>query len=491
MSKKLIAVLSVILLLGSFAVIAATGSRYTAYYSFAPREGQRAEEFSVTPEEPGIVAVSGVRLEGSKLKYDLTALGRGKTYLYITNLTDDMTGLQSVYVHRWNIITVNSFFGNCSMCFLLPLSVLIVTVLLFIDRIHKFRIETRVSFYRYRNIMNLGLIVFMAFFILQLVQIVVKNRGIEAAVYSVLATAETFAHVVLPVAFVVFVLVSISNVNLMRKEGVNPRNMLGFLLGLGICFMTILPEVFYTFNLRHQIVDIFNEKGLGTQLYSFFSNVIFYIVAYLECILVGTIVFSVQAGRHMPAFDKDYMLILGCKIRADGSLPPLLRARADKAMEFANLQREATGKALVFVPSGGKGADECIAEADAIKAYLLAEGVPEEQILAENQSANTEENMRNSMALIQDHFSGEGAPAVAFATTNYHVFRSGLIALEQGYRMEGVGSTTKRYFWVNAFIREFIATLVSQKRRHLQVIAMLIAGVAVLVMLNYLSIILF
>ena len=43
------------------------------------------------------------------------------------------------------------------------------------------------------------------------------------------------------------------------------------------------------------------------------------------------------------------------------------------------------------------------------------------------------------------------------------MFRSGLLANELGIRAEGIGSKTKRYYWINAFIREFVATIVKGK----------------------------
>ena len=46
------------------------------------------------------------------------------------------------------------------------------------------------------------------------------------------------------------------------------------------------------------------------------------------------------------------------------------------------------------------------------------------------------------------------------------MIRAGSIAYEQGIFMEGIGAKTKAYFWINAFIREFIATLVSEKKKH-------------------------
>ena len=117
------------------------------------------------------------------------------------------------------------------------------------------------------------------------------------------------------------------------------------------------------------------------------------------------------------------------------------------------------------MPSGGKGDDEVIAEGEAIANYLVSKGIPEERILVENRSKNTEQNIRFSKELISECSSGA---QVAFSTTNYHVFRTGCIADEAGTPMEGIGAGTKRYFWINAFIREFVATLHYEKKEHIK-----------------------
>lgn len=76
-----------------------------------------------------------------------------------------------------------------------------------------------------------------------------------------------------------------------------------------------------------------------------------------------------------------------------------------------------------------------------MKRYLLEQGIPEEQIMPETSSANTLENMKFSKALISD-----SSAKVAFSTTNYHVFRSGIFANQAGLKAEGMGSKTKWYF---------------------------------------------
>ena len=495
-SRKVLASVFVCLFAVSIIVIAVAGRRYSGTCDLT-RWGLDdyagcTDELQVTAEDPEIVEVTGIRADGTLLKYELRALKGGVTYLLIgTPEEEEKRILNKFYVHRFGIITEESFFGSCTGGFMIPLSILIMMVLLWADRAARLRDGVRKSLYSYRNIMIFGQLVFMTSLIMELILTLPGYNGIESGARSLLHSAGTFTNIVLPVAFVMFVLISLSNLSLMRKEGVNWHNMLGFLLGLGLCLMTVLPTYLYEFLLRTQIIDIFNERGIGTHLYNALEYTVFFTVSYLECILLGTIVFSVRAARHIPAFDREYILILGSQIRTDGTLPPLLRARADRAIEFARMQREAGGPEIIFVPSGGKGDDEVMAEGDAIARYLVSRGIPEERILIENRSANTEENIRNSMEIIRKN-RGESSndPRAAFSTTNYHVFRAGLIATKAGCRMEGIGSPTKRYFWINAFVREFVATIVSERKRHLHVILALVTGILAMEAVLYFSIVL-
>ena len=59
------------------------------------------------------------------------------------------------------------------------------------------------------------------------------------------------------------------------------------------------------------------------------------LLCYLECLLIGTTICGVKAARHVPAYDKDYVIILGCAIAKEGQPLPLLRGRIDRALEFA------------------------------------------------------------------------------------------------------------------------------------------------------------
>ena len=73
---------------------------------------------------------------------------------------------------------------------------------------------------------------------------------------------------------------------------------------------------------------------------------------------------------------------------------------------------------------------------------------------------------------------------IIFSTTNYHVFRSGVIANEQGIDCEGMGSKTKWYFYTNALIREFIANLVQERKKHIILLLLINLSLFVLIMIG-------
>ncbi|MBR1386517.1 MAG: hypothetical protein IJ568_06775 [Bacilli bacterium] len=73
---------------------------------------------------------------------------------------------------------------------------------------------------------------------------------------------------------------------------------------------------------------------------------------------------------------------------------------------------------------------------------------------------------------------------IVFSTTNYHVFRSGTIANNQGIDCEGLGSKTKWYFYSNALIREFVANLVQEKYKHIAILILINISLLVLIFIG-------
>ena len=446
---------------------------------------QEIGNYTISQEE-GHISIDDAYIKNSRIFIKVGYVSPGIDYIRV-EAAGEHAYFERIIVHKSGLITETYYLGNCSGSWIIPACAFVYFLLAFCALIRKYRRDTAEDLYQYRNITTFGLIVFIGFLLLVLLLRIFTFEGLYSYLASILGSAGSFSMITFPVAFVLSILIMISNVNLMRKEGRNLRNMLGIILGVCLCIMIIFPSLFSDYIFNHTSAAVHQETGIGNHLVMLVEKGVSAVVCYLECILIGTIVVALRAAKNVPPFDRDYILILGCMINKDGTLTKLLQGRADRAVEFAGMQKETTGKDIVFVPSGGKGSDEVISEAEAIRNYLVSVGVPEDRILVENKSENTFENLKYSDALIKAQ-SGVSEPKLAFSTTNYHVFRSGMYASKQGIKAEGIGSKTKRYFWVNAFIREFIATLSSEKKTHIRICLGLLLIVFVFVLVMYLSV---
>ena len=74
---------------------------------------------------------------------------------------------------------------------------------------------------------------------------------------------------------------------------------------------------------------------------------------------------------------------------------------------------------------------------------------------------------------------------IAFSTTNYHVFRSGLFARRVKMRAVGMGAKTKWYFWPNAAVREFAGLLTKHRIKQALILSGMVLIYVVLTLLAY------
>ena len=342
-----------------------------------------------------------------------------------------------------------------------------------------FREQLRYNPYSYNTIFYLG----FALFALS-VMITHMYLYINMKIYPELYTGNTIVHTVLdsvknyirlsaPFILMFSAGLFISNIALIRHEGRRFTNTLGSILG-----MLLLAGALVMIALDKKYLMSGNETMPRYLLENLFSVV----YLYFECLLIGTIVADAIVARHEPDKDKDFLIVLGCALKKDGTPTPLLQGRLDRAIDFYSKQKERTGKELMFITSGGQGADEVIPESSAMKRYLIEHGIPEERIIEENQSTSTYENMLYSKDKIWE-IDPEGK--VAFSTTNYHVFRSGLFARRVKMRAVGMGADTKWYFWPNAAVREFIGLLTKHRVKQAVILLGMIFSNIVLTLLAY------
>ena len=333
--------------------------------------------------------------------------------------------------------------------------------------------------YSYAIIMNLGLLIFININILRQINLLIANWNILNIVIiydNTLKSFSYFAMLTLPCIVILSIYSIITNIVLIKKEGFSYRNILGIVIGLLALIGLFGSQSVYLITSK---LLSGNELIIIKKLVDIIINVS---LSYFYTLIIATLYCNIVAANHIPKFDKDYVIILGCMIKKDGSLPPILKARVDKAIEFAKIQKEKNGKSLKFIPSGGKGTDEIMPEADAMKNYLIEQSINENNIIVENKSRNTFENMKYSKNII---LNDKENAKISFVTTNYHVFRSGVIANECGIDCEGMGSKTKWYFYTNALIREFIANLFKEKYKHIILLTLMNISTTIFILIGY------
>ena len=478
-NKFKILIIAIILLLISAMFIIINGNTYIVKIDNM-NEITSIEDLDIKIEDENVVKCVDKSLENGTLKIKLESVSKGKTYVDIDS-NEEYSKFFPIYVHNFGVITFNEYMGDSNGSIIIPISIIVFSIYILYLLIISYKDMKNENMYQYKNIAYLGIIIFIIISIISQLLVLSNYNGLISTINAILSMFS-FTTILLPIAFVVSILVIISNILLIIKEGFGVRNILGIILGIVLCFSSILPEILYNMLYSATWIDIHNQNGIGVYIYNLVETTIYITVTYIECILIGTIIIGIKAAKHIPKFDKDCIIILGCQIKKDGTLTKLLKGRVDRAIEFSKMQKEKTGKDIIFVPSGGKGNDEVISESQAMKNYLIEQGIKEDNILIEDKSKNTFENIKFSNKLINDKIKNA---KIALSTTNYHVFRAGTIASNQNIKIEGIGAKTKSYFWINAFIREFIATLFSERKKHITVVCCIIVLAIFMIVLQY------
>lgn len=454
------------------------GGGLTVFYDVPPE----AADYEILLEPEGIVRVANdeISADGTELSLRLMPLGRGTAQATLRWIGVESGGFYEPEISGgmrvlpggilFDELTWN-FSGWEMLTACLSLFLLTAAVIFYLAS----RREKRRTIFSYRGTEELGLAIFLlAAGLLRLNMLLSFLRGenggtVWSLLVSTIVTAQSFMRQTAVVIVGFSLVTAASNLVLIRHEGMRPSNMLGifvsFVMVGGAAFGIWMSRSMLVFPLRNVLVNVYAA-----------------VFVYLECLLAATVIRAMEAGRHEPPYDRDFVVVLGCGIRPDGTLYPLIRGRVDRAIAFVNAQLKATGKRAVLVPSGGQGADEPMPEAEAMARYMRQQGVPDEYILPETESKTTRENMLFSRRLIEARKKGARA---AFSSSSYHVYRSGILALSEGWDIDGMGSKTKWYFWPNAFLREFIGLMAAGRVRQFTLIALIVAvsaGVTMLVM---------
>ena len=230
----------------------------------------------------------------------------------------------------------------------------------------------------------------------------------------------------------------------LKKDSRSLKHCLSLILAAGLLLLLIFSRA----------VDLTAlPPSIQSFIYAVYGLVIFYFIHLAQFIISASL-----CNFSRPRKDQDYIIVLGCWAGGEGEkIPPLLARRVDRAIKFYSSQKKMREPPRLVL-SGGRGEDEPRSEAEAMRAYALEKGIPEEHLLLEDRSASTFENIKFSKELMDADSGGKPYKCI-YTTNNYHVLRAGIFAGRAGLQINGIGAKTAIYYLPNAVLREYIAYL--------------------------------
>ncbi|WP_436855399.1 YdcF family protein [Staphylococcus caeli] len=234
---------------------------------------------------------------------------------------------------------------------------------------------------------------------------------------------------------------------LMTKEGTRLTNFLSFGLALIMISLIILNITVNSFKDAYVLLA-----------WQWISALLIYFVLHIFAFVTTYLYLKFKKKTTPPS----YIIILGSGL-IHNKVPPLLQSRINKGLKLFEKYPSAT---VIF--SGGQGKDESLAEGQAMQDYASSQNFDIHNSIVENKSLNTYENLKYS----KDFFNNPKALCY-IVTNNFHTLRVGQLAKQLTLNYEVFGSSVKLYFWANAIIREYIATLELHKYRHLSLLSII------------------
>ncbi len=154
------------------------------------------------------------------------------------------------------------------------------------------------------------------------------------------------------------------------------------------------------------------------------------LAACLLVVLVYTAVMFQRIRRQMWTDEtkpSDVIVVLGAAEYA-GRPSPVFRARLDHALNLYH-----RGVAPMMITTGGKGDDPQYSEGGVGRKYLIEHGVPDEAIIAETQSDNTEESTERVATIMQKN----RMKSCVVVSDGYHLYRAKQMLGRYGVQVYG------------------------------------------------------
>ena len=214
----------------------------------------------------------------------------------------------------------------------------------------------------------------------------------------------------------------------------------------GLLLMYFITGGLWAYAVFHRPIDTFCAAGVGRVL-----KILFFCGVGVLCLLLAFV--TVSGYSRQPTGKEKAVVVLGAGLRRD-TPSDLLCRRLDAALAFWQQHPE-----VLIVVTGGQGPGETIPEGVAMSRYLAERGVPEEQILVEDKSTSTEENLLFAKALLEARGVDPGEP-VAVVTNAFHCYRARCYARLVGFeQVSSIPASIGLNSVMPCYLRECFAVL--------------------------------
>lgn len=214
----------------------------------------------------------------------------------------------------------------------------------------------------------------------------------------------------------------------------------------GTLLMWLLSAFLLVYALFYRQIDAFTKAGLG-------------MILKIAC-LAGAVIFAglfifvaVSGYTSTVKGDEKAIIVLGAGLKGEnvsGVLARRLNAAIDAAKENPD---------MIFVVTGGQGKDEVIPEALAMQRYLIAHGILPQNIIIEDKSTSTEENLAFAQVLLEE-FGISKNDAIAVATNSFHCYRARQYAYAAGFtNIRTIPASMDMMYVLPSYSREVLAIL--------------------------------
>lgn len=194
---------------------------------------------------------------------------------------------------------------------------------------------------------------------------------------------------------------------------------------------------------------------LGIKIYQ--GLVVAFILSFL--VIEGILVIQMSQFKAAEEIEPlEYVLVLGAGLNGE-EVGSVLKSRLDEAIKYYEQNKDTH-----IIVSGGQGEDEVISEALAMEHYLVSQGVELNQIIKEDKSTTTLENVKFTKEILKAR--NDEDKKVLIVTNDFHLPRARLIGFILGMANEGLASSTSVKLRINYMLREYPTMIIDIGRTY-------------------------